>query len=153
MLAILFCVAMTLSSPPNAMSQVGHPKDLREVAPDNERGLGDGQKKWEHDPILFSVRDLNTIRNYYRSADPKLAPRFTKQNGLVSPVLKRPLQRNGIIPAGLQRLVEPLASDLERSLQPLDSNYSRGVIGHNVVIVENRTQRIMDIVRNVTNRR
>jgi hypothetical protein len=153
MLAIMFCVAMTLSSPPSAMSQVGNPKDVREAAPDNERGLGDGQKKWEHDPILFSVRDRNTIRNHYRGADPKLASRLTKQNTLVSPALKKPLQRNSIIPAGMQRLVEPLAPDLERSLQPLDSSYSRGMIGPDVVIVENRTRRIIDIVRNVTNRR
>lgn len=152
MLAIVFCVAMTLSSPSSALSQVGHPKDVREGAPDNEQGLGDGQKKWEHDPIPFSLRDRNTIRNYYRSADPKFAPRFTKQNGLRSPVSKKPLQRNGIIPVGLQRLVEPLPTELERSLQPLDSSYSRGMIGHDVVIMENRTQRIMDIIRNVTNR-
>src|SRR5437879_2347050 len=112
MLAIVFCVATTLSSPPSAISQVGHPKDVREVAPDNERGLGDGQKKWEHDPILFSVRDRNTICNFYRSADPKLASRLTKQNSLVSPALKKPLQRNGIIPAGLQKLIEPLAFGL-----------------------------------------
>jgi hypothetical protein len=152
MLAIVFCVAMTLSSLPSALSQVGHPKDVREAAPDNERGLGDGQKKWERDPIPFSVRDRNTIRNYYRSADPKLASRLTKQNSLVSPAVRKPLQRNGIIPVGLQRLVEPLPTELERSLQPLDSSYSRGMIGHDVVIMENRTQRIMDIIRNVTNR-
>jgi hypothetical protein len=152
MLAIVFCVAMTVSSPPTAMSQVGDPKDVREAAPDNERGLGDGQKKWEHDPILFSVRDRTTIRNYYRSVDLKLASRLTKQNGLLSPVPKKTLQRNSIIPAQMRRLVEPLAPELERSLQPLDSSYSRGMIWHGVVIVENRTQRIVDIVRDVTNR-
>jgi hypothetical protein len=153
MLSIVFCVAATLSSPPSVISQSDHPKNVREVALDNERGLGDGQQKWEHDPIVFSPRDRNAIRNYYRSADSKLAPRITKENGIVSPALRKPLQRNSIIPAGVQRLVEPLGSDLERNLQPLDSNYSRGIVGQDVVIVENRTQRIMDIIRGVANRR
>jgi hypothetical protein len=153
MLTIVFCAAMMLSLPSSAISQSGHPKDVREAALDNERGLGDGQQQWEHDPIVFSPRDRKAIRNYYRGADSKLAPRLAKQNGLVSPALRKPLQRNGIIPAGLQRLVEPLASDLERGLQPLDSNYSRGIVGQDVVIIENRTQRIVDVIRGVANRR
>ena len=71
------------------------------------------------------------------------------------PLVARPhaRSRNGLLPPGLQRRLEPLPDDLERRLQPLYSGYARGVIGQDVVLVEKRTQRIMDIIRNATTRR
>jgi hypothetical protein len=148
-LAIMLCAAMTLSLPSSAISQDGYRKDVRQAALDNERGTDAGQEKWEHDPIVFSVRDRDTIRNYYRGADSKLAHR----NGALSPALRKPLRRNGTLPTGLQKLLEPLAGEIESHLQALDSGYSRGMVGQDVVIVENRTQRVMDIIRDVTVRR
>lgn len=106
----------------------------------------DGQRKWEQDPIVFSVRDRNIIRNYYRSNDLQL----TGQSGTPSPSLKQRLQRNATFPINLQALFEPLMPNLESRLQPLNSNYARGLIGKDVVIIENRSRRIKDIVRNVT---
>lgn len=152
-LAIVLCAAMTLSLPSSATPQDGHRKDVRQAALDSDRGADAGQEKWEHDPIEFSARDRNAIRNYYRAANSKLAPGLAKRHVALSPALRKPLRRNGTLPTGLQKLLEPLAPDVERDLQALDSNYSRGMIGQDVVIVENRTQRIMDIVRDVTVRR
>jgi hypothetical protein len=152
-LAIVLCTTTMLSLPSCATSQNGHRKDVRQAALDSDRGTDAGQEKWEHDPIVFSARDRNAIRNYYRGADSKLAPGLAKPNGALSPALRKPLRRNGTLPAGLQKLLEPLAPDVELRLQALDSNFSRGVIGQDVVILENRTKRIVDIIRNVTGRR
>ena len=114
-------------------------------------------QQWQHDPVRFTARDREAIRIHYRGIS-NIVPAKNNgpRDGNLSPGVRRRLQRNGMLPADLQKRLEPLADDVERHLRVLPRGYSRGVIGHDVLdvlIVENRTQRIMDIIRDVAGRR
>ena len=147
LLLIVLCAAMTPLLRSSTASNDSHPKHGPETT--LNWGSSDDARdgKWEHDPIVFSPRDRSAIRNYYRGAASNLPPGLTKGNGNLPPGLRK---RNGMLPPGLQKQLQPLPRNVERRLQTLDSGYSRGVFGQDVVIVEDRTQRIMDIIRDVT---
>jgi hypothetical protein len=152
LLAILLCAAMT-PLPCDATSADSHSKHSRDTVMDSDRSYDAPEEKWERDPIVFSARDRNTIRNYYSGAGSKLVAGPAKRNGYFPRGSEKHLQRNGMLPLGWQKRLEPLPADFEHTLQRLYSGFSRGMIGQDVVIVEDRTHRIMDIIRNVTGRR
>jgi hypothetical protein len=108
--------------------------------------------KWSHDPIVFNDHDRDSIRNYYRSNTSNLPPGLAKRNGNLPPGLRKQLRRNGTLPPGLQKRLVPLSGDVENGLRALPNGYSRGIIGQDVVIIQNRTRRIMDIIRDVAAR-
>lgn len=64
-----------------------------------------------------------------------------------------PPQRSALLPPRSQERLGPLDGDVERSLNPLPWGYSRGLIGRDALIVEGRSQKVMDIIRDVTGRR
>src|SRR6185369_16585816 len=74
--------------------------------------------------IVFSHRDRDTIRSYY--------------NG-----------RNSNLPPGLQKRAEAFPPELDRRLPRLPDVYRRCWIDGSVVIVDRRTQRIMDVVYDI----
>jgi hypothetical protein len=138
---------------PNDFDDDSDPKPRHDAALDRGRIADAGQERWEHDPIVFTARDRDAIRNYYRGAAARVPHGLAKRNGNLPPGLRKHLYRNGVLPPGLQKRFEPLSENVERHLKALDSGYSRGRIGQDVVIVEDRTQRIMDIIRDVSGRR
>jgi hypothetical protein len=147
LLPIVLCAATTPLL--RSASNDGHPKHSPDAALNWSSSDDAREGKCDHDPIVFSPRDRNAIGNYYRGAASNLPPGLAKRNGNLPPGLRK---RNGMLPPGLQKQLKPLPGDVERRLQVLDSGYSRGVFGQDVVIGEDRTQRIMDIIRDVTAR-
>ncbi len=99
--------------------------------------------------IVFSSRDRDIIRDYYHNRYSKLPPGLAKRNGNLPPGLEKHLERDGTLPPGLQKRLTPFPDDLERQLPRLPSIYRRGTIGMDVVILDRRTQRIMDIVHGI----
>ena len=150
--AVVLCAAIT-PLPSAAASADSHFKRSRARAIDKDRSYDAPEEKWERDPIAFNARDRDAIRNYYSDAGSNLAAATGKRSSDLPQRMRKHLQRNGMVPLGWQKRLEPLAADVERNLQALYSGYSRGMIGRDVVIVEDRTQRVMDIIRNVTGRR
>jgi hypothetical protein len=59
------------------------------------------------------------------------------------------LDKNGRLPPGLQKRLEPLPIDLDRRLPRLPESWERVVLEENVILVDRRTQRILDIIENV----
>jgi hypothetical protein len=59
------------------------------------------------------------------------------------------LERNGTLPPGLQKRIEPCPAELERQLPPLPAEYRRAVIGAHVVILNRNTNVIVDIMKDV----
>lgn len=153
LLAIVLGAAMTPSLPASATSNDGRPRHSRDTTSDRDRSADVREEEWEHDPVVFSARERDAIRNYYRGATSNFSPGLAQRNGNLPPGLRKHLQRNGMLPPGWQQRLEPLSGDLERRLQPLYSGYARGMIGQDVVIIENSSQRIMDVIRDVTARR
>jgi len=147
LLTIALCAAVL---PTLSWSTQGNSGQLRKAKSDRGKNAQAHSEKWERDPVIFTTRDRNDIRRHYRATG--LPPGLAKRNGNLPPGLRKQLQRNGTLPPGLQTRFEPLSADLEGSLRPLASGYSRGRIGQDVVILETRTQRVIDIIRNVTAR-
>ncbi|HSE49256.1 MAG TPA: hypothetical protein VLA96_08630 [Terriglobales bacterium] len=160
-LVIAAGAAMALPLPPvaaasdRAAKHRAAPRDL--VADAREKpwatDASAAEEVWERDPIAFSARDRATIRRHYRAAGQRRPAGATKQTGKLSPGLRKQLRRNALLSPRLQQRLEPLDGEVERTLNPLPWGYSRGLIGKDALIVEGRTQRVMDIIRDVTGRR
>jgi hypothetical protein len=154
LLAAAICISVTslpLSAKNHGNSNHGNSQlsDNAAVDKDKDRAEEARDGRWSHDPPVFSNRSRDAIRDYYRASNSNLPPGLAKRNGNLPPGLRKQLRRNGTLPPGLQKRMQPLPSDVERKLPTIASGYSRGYIGQDVVIVNNRTQRIMDIISNV----
>lgn len=99
--------------------------------------------------IVFSMRDRDTIRNYYHDRNSNLPPGLAKRNGNLPPGLQKHLERDGTLPPGLQKRVQPFPEDLERRLPPLPDTYRRVTLGVDILILDRRTQRIVDVIHDI----
>jgi hypothetical protein len=63
--------------------------------------------------------------------------------------LQKHLERDGTLPPGLQKRVQRFPYELESRLSPLPDGYQRVTLGVDILILDRRTQRIMDIVRDI----
>ncbi len=126
------------------------------LAQGNSQGKGKGHNKQAQSDdddrggrIVFSVRDRDTIRNYYHDRNSNLPPGLAKRNGNLPPGLQKHLERDGTLPPGLQKRVQPFPEDLERRLPPLPDTYRRVTLGVDILILDRRTQRIVDIIHDI----
>ena len=83
----------------------------------------------------FQPRDSAIVTKYY-------APRYRE----LPPGLQKKLYRNGHLPPGWERRIEPMPVAVERQLAPLPSGYSRGYIDGYAIVYSPRTQIVVDIV-------
>jgi hypothetical protein len=77
-----------------------------------------------------------------------LPPGLAKRESL-PPGLQRQLQRNGTLPSGLQKRVQPLPFALEQQLPPVWGGMRRVILAGNVILLELNTARIVDLIRDV----
>jgi hypothetical protein len=125
----------------------GHNKQARSDDDDRDRNSDRGDK--HGGSIVFSVRDRDTIRSYYQDRNSNLPPGLAKRNGNLPPGLQKHLERDGTLPPGLQKRVQPFPEDLERRLPPLPDTYRRVTLGVDIMILDRRTQRIVDIIHDI----
>jgi hypothetical protein len=104
----------------------------------------------EKHPERFLPDELRIIREYYtRNSTQGLPPGLAKRGGNLPPGLQKHLQRNGTLPPGLQKRLEPLPTDLNRRLSRIPEDWSRVILGRDVLLIDRRTNRILDIIENV----
>lgn len=99
--------------------------------------------------VVFSVHDREVIHSYYNDRNSNLPPGLAKRNGNLPPGLQKHLERDGTLPPGLQKRVQPFPDDLERRLPRLPDTYRRVTLGVDVLILDRRTQRIVDIIHDI----
>ena len=99
--------------------------------------------------VVFSVHDRDIIHSYYHDRNSNLPPGLAKRNGNLPPGLQKHLERDGTLPPGLQKRVEPFPDDLERRLPRLPDTYRRVTLGVDILILDRRTQRIVDIIHDI----
>lgn len=99
--------------------------------------------------IVFSSHDRDVIHDYYRDSYSNLPPGLAKRGGNLPPGLQKHLERDGTLPPGLQKRVQPFPVELERRLPRLPEGYNRVTLGVDILILDRRTQRIMDIVHDI----
>jgi hypothetical protein len=99
--------------------------------------------------VIFTSGERVLITDWYRSyPSDDLPPGLAKRDRL-PPGLEKQLRERGTLPPGLQKRVRPLPYDLERRLRPLPPGYRRGVIGGDVIIMNDHTSVILDVLRGV----
>ena len=105
-------------------------------------------------PARFLDEEQRIIREYYRPTSKKgkskgLPPGLAKRGGNLPPGLQKHLEKNGQLPPGLQKRLEPLPSDLSRQLPRLPDYWERVVVDRDVILLDRRTNRILDIIEGV----
>ena len=102
-------------------------------------------------PAHFLPEERRIIENYYRSSGPSkgLPPGLAKRGGKLPPGLQKHLEKNGTLPPGLQKRLEPLPRDLNSRLPRLPDYWERVILERDVILVDRRSNRILDIIENV----
>ena len=101
-------------------------------------------------PDRFLPEERRIIEAYYHRGGPSrgLPPGLARKDRL-PPGLQKHLDRTGKLPPGLQKRLEPLPVQLERRLPRLPEHWERVILGRDVILLDRRTQRILDIIENV----
>jgi hypothetical protein len=103
-------------------------------------------------PEHFLPEERRIISEYYRRANASkkgLPPGLAKRGGKLPPGLQKHLEKNGQLPPGLQKRLEPLPPALDRRLPSLPEYWERVIVERNVILLDRRTNRILDIIENV----
>lgn len=90
--------------------------------------------------ILFSGEDRQTIDHFFRL-------HTTQRAGNGAKARREPLLIRERLPQGTP--TRPLPRALDSRLPPLPTGYARLILGRDVLIVERRSQTILDIMREV----
>jgi hypothetical protein len=148
-LATVVCALILTTTLPRAVVAQGNGKGKghnkhADQSSDDDRDSGQGGVR-----VVFSVRDRDAIRSYYHDRYANLPPGLAKRNGNLPPGLQKHLERDGTLPPGLQKRVEPFPEELERRLTRLPDSCQRVTLGVDVLILDRRTQRIVDIIHDI----
>lgn len=104
-------------------------------------------------PARFLPEERKIIEEFYRqdkkSKTKGLPPGLAKRGGNLPPGLQKHLKKNGQLPPGLQKRLEPLPTELDRRLPRLPDYWERVIVERDVVLIDRRTNRILDIIENV----
>ena len=104
-------------------------------------------------PAHFLPEERRLIEDYYRQSQKGkgkgLPPGLAKRGGNLPPGLQKHLKKNGQLPPGLQKRLEPLPVDLDRRLPRLPEYWERVVLERDVILLDRRSNRILDIIENI----
>jgi hypothetical protein len=104
-------------------------------------------------PEHFLAEERRIIEEYYHKGSKRkqkgLPPGLAKRGGNLPPGLQKHLDKNGRLPPGLQKRLEPLPVDLDRRLPRLPEYWERVILERDIILIDRRTERILDIIENV----
>lgn len=120
------------------------------IGPGFAHSKDQGKLRDRERPSLFLPEERRIIREFYVTTPGRgLPPGLAKRGGNLPPGLQKHLQRNGTLPPGLQKRLEPFPADLERRLPGIPEIWRRVILGRDVILLDRRTNRILDIIENV----
>ncbi len=112
-----------------------------------------GDRETRHASKSFSDNDRELISRYFRDQQKKhpsenknLPPGLAKKDQL-PPGMAKQLERNGTLPPGIEQ--RDLPGDLERLLPPIGSGQRRMIVNNEVVLMDEKTGLILDIIRDI----
>ena len=105
----------------------------------------------------FSLEERRIIEQFYHTGKTSknknkkkgLPPGLAKRGGDLPPGLQKKLDRGDQLPPGLQKRLEPLPTDLHRRLPRLPNYWERVIVERDIVLIDRRTNRVLDIIENV----
>jgi hypothetical protein len=138
-LSLTFLLAVSSTATVAAKGEKGSRKkttgdQIREVFPESQ--------------AVFSEQERVLIKGWFDDNLDGLPPGLAKR-GTLPPGLEKQLQKRGTLPPGLQKKIQPLPLELERQLRRLPAGYRRVVVDGNVILMNQETALIYDIVRSV----
>lgn len=137
-------LALAVTVPSAAAQGKGKNNDKGKAASTSSSASGSAKGR------VFSAVEIKIIRDWF--AQPAnlqgLPPGLAKREQL-PPGLQRQLERNGTLPPGLQKKIQPLPHGLVVRLPRFPTGIRAVVIAGNVILLEERTAVILDIVRDV----
>jgi hypothetical protein len=98
--------------------------------------------------VAFNEHDRKKIKNYYKHSrktkkSKKMPPGLAKKHNL-PPGLQKHIKKNGQLPPGLHKRNLPV--DLEQELSPLPKGYVRVKVGGDVVLMDEKTRVVVDVI-------
>lgn len=137
------------------------PQEKGKAAEKAEKGKGKEKSKEEKEREVEREREAaqgrafgkeheKAVREWFGNSSnlQGLPPGLAKREEL-PPGLQRHLERNGTLPPGLQKRLQPLPQSLEAKLPKTIEGVKRGIVNGNVVLIEERTSKILDIINDV----
>lgn len=97
--------------------------------------------------IVFSEYERTVVKEWFTTHRAGLPPGLAKKEHL-PPGLEKQLKVRGTLPPGLQKKLHPLPLELEHKLRRIPTGYRRVVIAGNVILMNEKTAIIYDIIRN-----
>ncbi len=99
---------------------------------------------------IFGESQETTIRAWFSNKKnlEGLPPGLAKRERLPAGLAQQ-MEKNGSLPPGLEKRVHPFPLDLERLLPELPKGVIRVVIGVDIVLLDETSKTILDIVRKV----
>lgn len=103
-----------------------------------------------HVRVRFDDDQSRIIRDWFDDDDHLrgLPPGLAKRDRL-PPGLEKQLVRNGQLPPGLEKKLHPLPDDLAYRLPRLPDGYRRGILGESLIVFDERTSAIIDVIHGV----
>ena len=102
----------------------------------------------------FAEDDRVVVRNFYAQNPSSLPPGLAKRGGNLPPGLAK---RGGNLPPGLSRgqavtaeyeeHLLPLPRELEIRLPPPPHEVIRRILGHDIVMIDKQTKKVLDVLR------
>lgn len=103
--------------------------------------------------VRFTAEERRLIYDYYhhgkKSKKKGLPPGLAKRGGKLPPGLQKKLERDGQLPPGWQKKLHPLPTDLSYRLPRLPEHWERVIIERDIVLIDRRTNRILDIIEDI----
>lgn len=100
--------------------------------------------------ITFGKGDIRLIRDWFGNpANVRGLPPGLAKRDRLPPGLQRHLERNGTLPPGLQKKIQPLPGSLRRRLPRVPNGVDIVFVAGNVLLLEVRTSKILDIVADI----
>ena len=129
-------------------------------------GMAQGKSKGRSEPVknnapapaatakasnsAFGTDEVRIIREWFsNSANLNGLPPGLAKREQLPPGLQKQLAKNGKLPPGLEQKIQPMPRDLEIRLPRLPDGRKRIVIAGNVILLDERTSTIVDILQNV----
>lgn len=97
---------------------------------------------------MHSFRDaeIRIIQEYYRPNGGNPPPAKSASTP-VPPGLESKLKRNAPLPTGIAKHLASLPEDLDRRLLPIWEGLRRVAVGYTVLLVEEKSDRVVDMVK------
>ncbi len=98
--------------------------------------------------LVITEQERVLAKNYFANPNAGLPPGLARREQL-PPGLEKQLRERGTLPPGLQQKLIPLPVELERQMHPLPDGYKRFVVGANIIVMNEKTSLVCDVMINL----